>query len=126
MSEFLKEGDVIEIKKGHKIYANVPKHFVYSDHKGNFKLTNTDVSVEGELLYLAGEYIVTKTTLDGGGASHDGRYPNGHHVFCVKTDKTKRKINFYQSGFFTAMIENINPTGQAELTWATKKPVKRS
>lgn len=29
INRLLQEGDVIEIKEGHTIYADVPKHFVF-------------------------------------------------------------------------------------------------
>ena len=115
----LKEGDVIEIEKRHKVYADVPKHFVYSNKKGCFDLTHHDITVDGEFDYLIGEYIVTKTTSDGGGMGHGPGdvYPDGHHVFCVKVDDEKVKIDFYQSGCFTAMIKEIEPIGKAKLSW---------
>jgi len=113
----VKAGDVILIENGHKIYAKVPKHFVEQDEEGNFSLTTTDVRVGGNFAYLAGKYIVTHTALDGGGSSHDGGYPDGHHVFCTSVDKAQHKISFYQSGCFTAMIEDVQVVGSAELKW---------
>ena len=115
-AKFLQEGDIIEISNGHKVYAMVPEHFVYSNKRGNFNLTRSDVVVGGELDYLAGRYVVTKTALDGGGYGHGKNdvYPNGHHVYCVKIDDPEFKIDFYQSGAFTAMIKDITPVGRAE------------
>ena len=34
----LTEGDIIEIKEGHEVYAHVPMHFLYSNKKGRSKL----------------------------------------------------------------------------------------
>ena len=57
-----------------------------------------------------GEFVVTKTLLDGGGvAMFNDVYPDGHHVYCKKLkdgkfDADGIEINFYQSGAFTAMI----------------------
>ena len=116
----LQEGDVIELNDGMKVYAMVPEHFVYSNRRGSLKLTHHDVKIGGELDYLAGKYVVTKTIMDGGGTGrgpHDV-YPNGHHVFCVNIDDENTKIDFYQSGFFTAIIENIEPIGKAKLKWS--------
>ena len=47
-------------------------------------------------------------------------YPDGHHVFCVKADDDKVRVDFYQSGCFTAMIEDIKPVGKAILDWKIK------
>jgi len=116
----LKEGDVIELKEGHNVYADVPEHFVYSNRQGVFNLTHSEITIGGELCYFAGKYIVTKTVSDGGGTGH-GRgdvYPNGHHVYCVKADDKSVKIDFYQSGSFTAMITDIEPVGTAKLDWS--------
>lgn len=115
----LKEGDIIELQEGHKVYADVPEHFVYSNKKGSFKLCHSDVLISGELSYLSGRYVVCKTTFDGGGTGmgqHDV-YPNGHHVFCERIDKPKIKVDFYQSGCFTAMIKEIEPVSKARLKW---------
>ena len=115
----LKEGDIIIIKEGHRIYADVPEHFIYANKKGSFLLSNTDITVEGDFKYFQGKYIVIKTNFEGGGTGHGANdvYPNGHRVYCVKIDSEDVKISFYQSGCFTAMIENIKPVGKAKLTW---------
>jgi hypothetical protein len=117
--KMLKEGDVIEIKEGHMVYADVPEHFIYSNRKGCYDLTHTDITVGGDFSYFSGKYIVTKTNMDGGGTGHGPHdvYPDGHHVYCVSADDQARKIDFYQSGSFTAMIEDIEPIGRAELQW---------
>ena len=117
----LQEGDVIELKAGMKVYANIPEHFVYENRKGSFSLTRHDVILGGEFEYLCGKYIVYKTTFDGGGTGHgvNDVYPDGHHVFCMKADDENVKVDFYQSGCFTAMIENIEPVGKATLKWST-------
>jgi hypothetical protein len=75
--------------------------------------------VSGELSYLAGKYVVTKTVRDGGGTGHGPGdvYPDGHHVFCASADDGEREIDFYQTGCFSAMIEDINPIGKAKLAW---------
>lgn len=118
-SKCLEEGDVIEIKEGLTVYANVPKHFVYDNKKGCYDLTHHDITIGGEFSYIAGKYIVIKTAMDGGGHGHGAHdvYPDGHHVYCVSVDDSNRKIDFYQSGAFTAMITNIKPIGKAKLRW---------
>jgi hypothetical protein len=119
MKTKLKKGDVIDLITGHKVYADVPKHFVYSNCKGDFSLTHSAVVIAGEFDHLAGCYVVYKTAQDGGGTGHGPHdvYPSGHHVWCEKVDNAAVKVDFYQSGCFTAMIEEIEPTGRAERRW---------
>jgi hypothetical protein len=118
----LEEGDVIELTEGLRVYANIPEHFVYSNRKGSFALTRHDVALGGEFEYLCGKYIVYKTTFDGGGTGHGSNdiYPDGHHVFCLKSDDENIKVDFYQSGCFTATIKDIEPVGKAVLKWSDK------
>ena len=111
----LKEGDIIELKKGHTISADIPEHFVYANKRGSFKLTYHTITLSHEFDYLIGKYIVYKIVFDGG--SYDGSYPNGHHVFCVKDNNQLIKVDFYQSGCFTTVIEEIEPVGRATLQW---------
>ena len=135
MSErLLEEGDVIELTKGHSVYYEVPEHFVYSNGIGSFKamatatvkigsFLNSEVDSGMDTSFLCGKYIVTKTCMDGGGVvmGHD-IYPNGHHVWCENSDYPRIKVNFYQSGCFTAVIspKNIQPSGKATISWKIK------
>jgi len=118
----LQEGDVIEIKEGHRVYADVPKHFL--SEIGNFDLTRRNIMIdENQFSYLIGTYIVIKTSEEGGGPDGGMRgeaYPDGHNVKCVKSDNNKIKISFYQTGCFTAMIKEIEPIGKAKATWDIK------
>lgn len=63
----------------------------------------------------AGEYEVYQTLSNGGGYGGGGfcpdsvPYPNGWHVYCHKVDNPSVKVDFYQTGCFTAMIEDIEP-----------------
>ena len=113
----LVEGDIVEIKNGHKVYADVPEHFVYANRKGVFNMTHSAVTVGGELSYLAGKYVVTKAFMDGGGSSGLEANGSGYHVFCESISGPVRKIDFYQSGSFTAMIPELEPIGRAEIHW---------
>ena len=119
MTKFLSEGDVILLEEGMSVYADVPKHFLYSNCKGDFELAHGKVEISGELLYLSGKYIVYKTTYDGGGTGHGSHdvYPEGHHVFCMKADDHNVRVSFYQSGSFTVVITDIKPIGKATQTW---------
>lgn len=109
--ELLKNGDVIEIKEGHSVYAEVKKSDVYENCKNSNELVESKVVVEGKHLWLKGEYLVKETMMKGGGAGHgfNDIYPDGHCVVCEKMDETKTKVSFYQTGSFTAMITDIKP-----------------
>lgn len=115
MSTLLKKGDVIELKNGHEIYTDVPEHFVYSNKRGSFKLVHGHLRIAGELEYFAGKYVVLRTAMDGGGIGHGpgDTYPDGHHVFCEQLQAPHLKVDFYQTGCFTAMIEDIEVVGTA-------------
>jgi len=116
MAKLLEAGDIVRLGADHKVYAQVPKHFVYSNRRGDFDLTRHDVKLGGDFDYMQGEYVVTKVTSDGGGTGHGpfDVYPDGHHVWCERVDG-KYLVDFYQTGAFTAMIPEIEPVGKAEL-----------
>lgn len=99
VKEFSKENIEIKLNKAVEfVKQNVPElkkeHFIINEN----------------------EFVVIRTAFDGGGTGHGPHdvYPDGHHVFCKalkngKYDKNGIEINFYQSGSFTCMIENIIP-----------------
>jgi hypothetical protein len=125
-SKLLQEGDIIELNEHHKVYALVPKHFLYGNRRGDFTLAHGEVHLGSENFdYLRGRYIVTKTVMDGGGTGHGPHdvYPDGHHVYCESLDGSQR-VDFYQSGCFTCMIVNIEPVGRAEKKWVVEEKVK--
>jgi hypothetical protein len=113
-TKLLKKGDVIKLKKGHKVYVMLPETEVYSNGRDG-KFTSHDVKIGGKYKYLKGEYVVVKTKMEGGGTGHGPGdiYPDGHHVFCKRADG--QKVNFYQTGCFTAMIEDIEPIGHVTI-----------
>ncbi len=133
--KLLREGDIFKLKKGHKVYVELPDHLVYQNREGVFdKLSKTEVVVgqnKGGMStdWLEGEYVVTSTAHQGGGFGHGlhDRYPNGHLVRAEKLppkDATfsdgfysRAKISFYQTGSFTAMIRDIEPIGRATAHW---------
>ena len=119
----LEEGDVISLGKGHRVYAEIPKHFVYANHRGDFEMTHHEVNLSDDQFdYYRGDYVVVKAQYEGGGTGmgpHD-IYPDGWHVFCVSVEKPERRVDFYQSGCFTCTIKDIRPIGRAELKWVFK------
>lgn len=118
MTDYLAEGDVICLEPGHRVYADVPEHFVYSNRRGSFDLTHHDVTLGGDFDYLCGEYVVYKTATNGGGTGHGPHdiYLDGHHVYCEKVDDPAVRVDFYQSGAFTAMIRDIQPIRRAQIS----------
>ncbi len=125
--QLLTEGDIIKLEKGHNVYVDLPKHCFYSNKVGCFEIAHENIEVGSKPLgfdtaFLEGKYIVVKTVCDGGGTAHGPHdvFPNGHHVYCEKMVDSldyKIKVDFYQTGSFTAMIEHIKPIGKGELTY---------
>ena len=115
MSKFLKKGDVIELKLGHTVYTDLPESLVFSNCRSSKEFTHHDIKIDGAFLYLAGKYAVIETKMDGGGTGMGARdiFPDGHHVFCQSLEDPELKVDFYQSGAFTAMITDIVPVGKA-------------
>lgn len=123
---FLEEGDIIYINAGKHVYIELPEHCVYSNKIGVFnKLATTAIKI-GEPIggmdtsFLESKYVVVKTAMEGGGiAMEKDVYPDGHHVFCESISCPELKVNFYQSGCFTAMIRphEIQPAGKARRQW---------
>lgn len=119
----LKEGDIFEINPGDKVYTEIPQHFIYENREGVWDLDETDVIAKGQWLYLSGNYVVTKTTIDGGGTGHGPHdiYPDGHHVWAEKISNPLVKINFYQSGSFTVMHPDKKAIGRAKIKWIVEE-----
>lgn len=136
-NELLQEGDIITIKAGMSVSAQVPEMFIYANRRDSKALTTTTVKVgsvldngNGETFNtkkFAGSYVVEKTTFDGGGTGHGPGdvYPDGHHVVATKLKKdneysaTGTKVEFYQTGAFNCMIEpkDIQAEGKMQKSW---------
>jgi hypothetical protein len=117
--DLLQQGDVIELRGGHEVYADVPEHFIFTNRVGSWALTHSKICIGGHFAYLAGRYVVVLTTHDGGGTGHGPHdvYPSGHHVWCEKLVRdidSPVRVDFYQTGCFSAMIEDITPVGTAK------------
>lgn len=95
-NNYLTAGDVIEIKKGMRVYAPLPD--------GRLGLTDA----------AEGEYAVVTAGSTGQGSGYDGSvdaaliYPDGYKVVCRKLkdgkyDPEGSEITFYQSGCFSAI-----------------------
>lgn len=126
--KLLKEGDVIELKAGHTVYANVPEWAAYSNGSTRSKRrveSEVEIGVPLERGFktdqFAGRYLVVRAVEDGGSGPGSGQfyasYDDGHHVFCEKLSGRKTRVNFYQTGSFTAMIENIPVVSRFEKAW---------
>jgi len=92
----LTEGDVIELKRGHEVVAAVPKHFFMRNRAGCWDVEYGTVAIKGELLYLAGEYIVRYTRAI---AAPTKCHPD-YELFCTSVDDRTRDVRFiYRSGW---------------------------
>lgn len=135
MNELLREGDVFQFRKttAHPIgvYADVPKHFLYSNCKGDWDLYHGEISLDAEFAFLLDQrFIVVKVSNDGGGSQlgmngHPDVFPDGHHVYCESVPDSHGKVfklDFYQTGCFTCMVapKDILFVGVAERTWKIK------
>jgi hypothetical protein len=136
---YLKEGDVIRLSPGDMVYMEIPEMLVYENRRASKEWTRHEVKVDGIFSWLADlKFVVTKTASEGGGAGHGphDEYPNGHHVYCesmrsypkqsegdgreilLASDRIAGlKIDFYQSGCFTAMVKDIEPIGHARRSY---------
>lgn len=135
MEKFLQIGDVIDLKEGMAVYAEVPEGFIFSNRRDSMKEKTTAKIVLGEVLdntlgktlktnKFLGKYVVEETTYDGGSTGYDS-YPDGWKVKARKLKKDGSysdkalSISFYQSGCFTAMIEpkDIQTVGKMKRTF---------
>lgn len=105
--KFLKYLDKIELTGEHKVYADVPCHFVKANRRGDFSLTNHAVTLIDNFDYLQGTYFVANTEMTGG--DKERGIPDGYKVTCTRLDG-KYTVSFFQSGDFPAVIKNITPT----------------
>lgn len=113
--KYLQKSDVIELKKGMKVYAAMngvrPQITEISDTNG-----------------LIGEYAVIQAGSTGQGSGYDGSvdaaviYPDGYKIICKKLkdgkyDSEGAEITFYQSGCFSVVIQphQIRPVGKISL-----------
>jgi len=118
----LKPGDIIEIKNGHTVYFSLPLHCIYANKEGVFNETaETDVIVGStprglDTDFLEGRYVVISANLrDSGGRQ-------GVYVECQKLPQGDEslpplKIAFFESGGFTAEINELKPVGRAKSIW---------
>lgn len=112
--KYLQKGDIIELKKGMKVYAAMngrPQITEISDTNG-----------------LTGEYAVIIAGSTGQGSGYDGSvdaaviYPDGYKIICKKLkdgkyDSEGAEVTFYQSGCFSVVIQpgQIQPIGSISL-----------
>lgn len=97
-----------------------------ADRKAVTKFVNAQIGPKRNnneiFCFNGGKFVVIKTKLDGGSTGRDP-YPDGHHVFVKRLkkngsyDKNGDEADFYQSGYFTAMIKEhqITVLGHMEI-----------
>ncbi|MDK9793706.1 hypothetical protein [Vibrio sp. D431a] len=108
--KLLKKGDTILLTQEHTVYTKIPESQAYTNSKSK-RLVSVCVELKDEEFeHLQGLYEVVRTENSGGGRGHGKHdtYPSGHRVFCKKVD-SNCKVDFYQTGCFTAMITDIKP-----------------
>jgi hypothetical protein len=123
--ELLSRGDVFLLKKGQTVYMKTlgfsDLEVVVGKPSSHQEYQHDEIKVKGRKFhsdqYLAtvehpippaGEYRVTRTSYGGGGTGmgpHDV-FPDGHRVYAKPVNADEPLISFYQTGCFTAMIEN--------------------
>lgn len=126
---FLEKRDIFRLGSAHSFYAKLPRVFVYDNPELDFSLHRGEVHMGNwvqrglDLSMFLGQWVVTKTSIDGGSEKgpHNSPigYPDGHHVYAKKVTKDfsgKRvlsplEIDFYQSGSFTCMNPDIDSVG---------------
>ena len=117
-----KEGDIILLKNGDRVYGKIQAKFVYSTTPESTKLVRTDFPIGEFEEYPPGRYLVVETKMNGGqengGMTGHDSYPDGHHVYCEMLNShnqpTGIRVDFYQNGAFTAIIENPQIVGKME------------
>jgi hypothetical protein len=114
----LEAGDIIKLDRSYKVYATVPEHFVYSNRKGDFTLTRSEILIARGVEYLVGRYVVTKVAVN----MTSDRFNDGWHVFCRKIleeDETiEHKVDFYLESVLHAPInKKVEVVGKAEARW---------
>lgn len=137
----LKKGDVILLEKGMTVYATVPFPKWKTEYQEMItdKPCEADLIV-GEIIKNTipnkefneyqiepGDYVVVKVKKELSDKDEEIQmrlrgndyYASGYEVYCERlTDgvynKKGFKIRFYQTGDFTAMIENIKPIGHID------------
>ena len=111
--------DEFDFSLGFKINKSDVERFVKNIIDGN-KTTTYDTSYDTSI--YKGEYVVKNARMTGGSHGRDS-YPDGWCVTCKKLkneawDKDGLVVSFYQSGCFTAMIEDIEPIRRLEMSFS--------
>ena len=103
----LQKGDIVYLEKGMTVYADIPKHFVYDNRKGDWSICHDPINTENPIFsYLCGLYVVSNAYREEDGHGHGANdvYPGGWHVNCRRLDGSPFEVDFYQEGSFTAVI----------------------
>jgi hypothetical protein len=123
MGDLLQQWDVFDLKPNMDVYVMAPMHFMADNRKGDWSVTEVETKPIGEFSYLIGSYVVTSTSLSGGGGSPRDYYPNGHRVTAkkiVKSFEHAPEVSFYQTGSFTAMNVDVEIIGKASPSFEIK------
>lgn len=121
----LQRGDVFVLEVGQKVYmrtrglsdcevvcGEATSHQEYKRDKvvvgGKEYFSEPELREVKHPVPKPGNYRVVRTEYSGGGTGHGPHdiFPDGHKVFAQPVGKDSPTISFYQTGCFTAMIEN--------------------
>lgn len=107
----LEEGDVFDLTAHHKVYVDIQVKY---ENRRSPEIAHSLVHVKDHLEFV-GEFVVYKTV-------YEGRVPyRGYHVFAERlTDGLK--IDFYQSGGYTAVIPNVKVVRKMVRKWVPAPP----
>lgn len=102
-AHLLRTGNYFCLNVGDSVYARVPEKRIYNN--GREDETAHGMIVISDSDKLDGYYIVSLAQFDGGGSDGYGsNYPNGWHVYAEKVSDRTTKVDFFQTGSFTALI----------------------
>lgn len=126
-SKLLRVGDVFLVEKGQRLYVKahgfINEEVVAGEATEHQEFMRDKIIVDGRAYFSesylktvqhtipkVGEYIVLSTEYGGGSVGggmngHDD-YPDGHRVTAKLAKGRGPQVSFYQTGCFTAMLEN--------------------
>ena len=112
----LQEGDVIRLEPGMTVYTDVPASEVFDNCAGEIHLAHFAVAIEGDRLWLAGDYVVLRRD-EGLGTSRAG-YTNGVSILCQSLRDPSRRCDFFVGGDSRIRMEREPVAiGRATQTW---------
>jgi hypothetical protein len=117
-----RSSDLKEITVGYDDHPYVVEQFVKCRHCGEStkKLQATKKYDAYDPSRLKGKWIVERSEMEGGGTGHGPHdvYPDGLHITARRLKKSGKydpkgeAVNFYMSGCFSCMLEEVELVGK--------------